>query len=49
MARLLSPIRAPKCRNFLAACGQLKSESERMRKVDRIAFDAMMIAGHGEE
>lgn len=36
-------------RDMLAACGQLKSESERMRKVDRIALDAMMIAGHGEE
>ena len=44
-----SPIRTPRGRDILAACGQLKSESERMRKVDRLAFEAMMIAGHGEE
>ncbi len=44
-----SPIRTPRGRDILAACGQLKSESERMRKVDRIALEAMMIAGHGEE
>ena len=44
-----SPIRTPRGRDILAACGQLKSESERMRKVDRMAFEAMMIAGHGEE
>ncbi|HEV7251986.1 MAG TPA: 23S rRNA (adenine(2503)-C(2))-methyltransferase RlmN [Mesorhizobium sp.] len=43
-----SPIRTPRGRDILAACGQLKSESERMRKVDRLAFEAMMIAGHGE-
>ena len=28
---------------------QPNSDSERMRKVDRMAFEAMMIAGHGEE
>jgi hypothetical protein len=28
---------------------QSKSKSELMRKVDRIAFEAIMIAGHGEE
>ena len=44
-----SPIRTPRGRDILAACGQLKSESERMRRVDRLAFEAMMIAGHGEE
>jgi 23S rRNA m2A2503 methyltransferase len=44
-----SPIRTPRGRDILAACGQLKSESERMRKVDRIALEAMMIAGHGED
>jgi 23S rRNA (adenine2503-C2)-methyltransferase len=44
-----SPIRTPRGRDILAACGQLKSESERMRKVDRMAYEAMMIAGHGEE
>jgi 23S rRNA (adenine2503-C2)-methyltransferase len=43
-----SPIRTPRGRDILAACGQLKSESERMRKADRLALEAMMIAGHGE-
>ena len=43
-----SPIRTPRGRDILAACGQLKSESERTRKVDRLALEAMMIAGHGE-
>ena len=32
-----SPIRTPRGRDILAACGQLKSASERMRKVDREA------------
>ena len=36
-------------RVILLVSGQLKSEYERMRKVDRMAFEAMMIAGHGEE
>jgi 23S rRNA (adenine2503-C2)-methyltransferase len=44
-----SPIRNPRGRDILAACGQLKSESERLRKVERLAFEAMMIANHGEE
>jgi 23S rRNA (adenine2503-C2)-methyltransferase len=44
-----SPVRTPRGRDILAACGQLKSESERMRKTDRLAFEAMMIAGHGED
>jgi 23S rRNA (adenine2503-C2)-methyltransferase len=43
-----SPIRTPRGRDILAACGQLKSDSERMRKTDRLALEAMMIAGHGE-
>ncbi|URQ74659.1 MAG: 23S rRNA (adenine(2503)-C(2))-methyltransferase RlmN [Candidatus Ochrobactrum gambitense] len=43
-----SPIRTPRGRDILAACGQLKSESERMRKSERLALEAMMIAGHGE-
>ena len=38
-----SPIRTPRGRDILAACGQLKSESERMRKTDRLALEAMMI------
>ncbi|MCP4315821.1 MAG: 23S rRNA (adenine(2503)-C(2))-methyltransferase RlmN [Hyphomicrobiales bacterium] len=44
-----SPIRTPRGRDILAACGQLKSESERLRKTERLALEAMMIAGHGEE
>ncbi|MDF2372590.1 MAG: 23S rRNA (adenine(2503)-C(2))-methyltransferase RlmN [Rhizobiaceae bacterium] len=44
-----SPIRTPRGADILAACGQLKSESERMRKPERLALEAMMIAGHGEE
>jgi 23S rRNA (adenine2503-C2)-methyltransferase len=48
-AGFASPIRTPRGRDILAACGQLKSESERMRKTERMAFEAMMIAGHGED
>ena len=44
-----SPIRTPRGRDILAACGQLKSESERMRMTERLAFEAMMIANHGED
>lgn len=44
-----SPIRTPRGRDILAACGQLKSDSERMRKTERLAFEAMMIVGHGED
>ena len=43
-----SPIRTPRGRDILAACGQLKSESERLRKSERLALEAMMISGHGE-
>jgi 23S rRNA (adenine2503-C2)-methyltransferase len=43
-----SPIRTPRGRDILAACGQLKSASERLRKKDRLALEAMMLAGHGE-
>jgi 23S rRNA (adenine2503-C2)-methyltransferase len=39
-----SPIRTPRGRDILAACGQLKSESERMRIRERMAMEAM-IAG----
>ncbi len=35
-----SPIRTPRGRDIFAACGQLKSESERMRKRDRDAIEA---------
>jgi len=35
-----SPIRTPRGRDIFAACGQLKSESERMRARDRAALEA---------
>ncbi|NDV87477.1 23S rRNA (adenine(2503)-C(2))-methyltransferase RlmN [Aurantimonas aggregata] len=35
-----SPIRTPRGRDIFAACGQLKSESERMKKGDRIAMES---------
>lgn len=46
-----SPIRTPRGRDILAACGQLKSESERLRKKERDALNAMhaMVAGHGAD
>lgn len=45
-----SPIRTPRGRDILAACGQLKSESERLRIKERQALNAIhaMVAGHGE-
>jgi 23S rRNA (adenine2503-C2)-methyltransferase len=43
-----SPIRTPRGRDILAACGQLKSTSERTRKKERLALEAMIIAGHGD-
>ena len=43
-----SPIRTPRGRDILAACGQLKSQSERLAKKQRLALEAMMIAGHGD-
>ena len=39
-----SPIRTPRGRDIFAACGQLKSESERMHIRERMALEAM-IAG----
>jgi 23S rRNA (adenine2503-C2)-methyltransferase len=39
-----SPIRTPRGRDILAACGQLKSESERMRIRERLALGAMLPA-----
>ncbi len=42
-----SPIRTPRGRDNLAACGQLKSESERLRVKERLALEAMVV-GHGE-
>lgn len=49
-----SPIRTPRGRDILAACGQLKSESERMRIKERQALEQSMqamhamVSGHGE-
>jgi 23S rRNA (adenine2503-C2)-methyltransferase len=37
-----SPIRTPRGRDILAACGQLKSESERMKIRERLALEAMI-------
>jgi 23S rRNA (adenine2503-C2)-methyltransferase len=35
-----SPVRTPRGRDILAACGQLKSETQRMRAKDRAALEA---------
>ena len=35
-----SPIRTPRGRDILAACGQLKSESQKMRAQERVALEA---------
>lgn len=35
-----SPIRMPRGRDILAACGQLKSQSERLKKADRLKLEA---------
>jgi 23S rRNA (adenine2503-C2)-methyltransferase len=35
-----SPVRTPRGRDIMAACGQLKSESQRLRARDRMAVDA---------
>jgi 23S rRNA (adenine2503-C2)-methyltransferase len=40
-----SPIRTPRGRDILAACGQLKSETERLRARERLALEAMIPAG----
>lgn len=37
-----SPIRTPRGRDILAACGQLKSASERLKIAERIALEAMI-------
>ncbi len=43
-----SPIRTPRGRDILAACGQLKSVSQRLRVQERMALEAM-VAGNGGE
>ncbi len=40
-----SPIRTPRGRDIFAACGQLKSESERMKKRDREALEPVQGVG----
>ena len=35
-----SPVRTPRGRDIMAACGQLKSESQKMRAKDRLALEA---------
>ena len=37
-----SPIRTPRGRDIFAACGQLKSESQRLRKTERIQAEAAL-------
>ena len=39
-----SPIRTPRGRDIFAACGQLKSESERMKKGDRMAMESARVS-----
>jgi 23S rRNA (adenine2503-C2)-methyltransferase len=43
-----SPIRTPRGRDILAACGQLKSATERLRIRERMALEAM-IGGADED
>lgn len=42
-----SPIRTPRGRDILAACGQLKSESQRLRVRERLALEAMIPSESG--
>ncbi len=44
-----SPIRTPRGRDILAACGQLKSASERLKIAERIALEAMIGARDDDE
>ncbi|MEF2071544.1 23S rRNA (adenine(2503)-C(2))-methyltransferase RlmN [Consotaella aegiceratis] len=45
-----SPIRTPRGRDIFAACGQLKSESERLKKTERVALEGIaMPADWGHE
>ncbi len=39
-----SPIRIPRGRDILAACGQLKSVSERLRKSERLQFEDAVVS-----
>jgi len=44
-----SPIRTPRGRDILAACGQLKSESEKMRASERRRLDQAALALSGSD
>lgn len=44
-----SPIRTPRGRDILAACGQLKSASERLTARERLALRAMAASDDGDE
>jgi len=44
-----SPIRTPRGRDILAACGQLKSASERLKVAERLALEAMMASGGDDD
>ncbi|MDQ0505890.1 23S rRNA (adenine(2503)-C(2))-methyltransferase RlmN [Xanthobacter agilis] len=44
-----SPVRTPRGRDILAACGQLKSESEKLSARERLAYRAMAAAAEAAE
>jgi 23S rRNA (adenine2503-C2)-methyltransferase len=44
-----SPIRTPRGRDILAACGQLKSASERLKNSERLALEAMIASGGDDD
>ncbi len=44
-----SPVRTPRGRDILAACGQLKSETEKMRARARLMMEASFAAGQDED
>ncbi|MFG1477106.1 23S rRNA (adenine(2503)-C(2))-methyltransferase RlmN [Xanthobacter sp. V4C-4] len=44
-----SPVRTPRGRDILAACGQLKSESEKLSARERLAWRAMAAASEAAE
>ncbi len=44
-----SPIRTPRGRDILAACGQLKSASERLKVSERLALEAMISSGGDDD
>jgi len=43
-----SPVRTPRGRDILAACGQLKSESEKLSARERLAYRAMAASAEAE-